>query len=173
MNWIAIILTVLSLVVMITAILVIYLMVKKKPGPCSNVCANPTFDSITLGDSGLPLSINDYEAIDMTIRSSVVSGKHTIYAYRLGNLVTLFVPEWTGTTKSENIYGFVTLPEQYSPKYDISFPIVVEVGGWMHTGFAAISKGEIAIYYSVDGLAKDFPAGKIGNRGFNVSYYVE
>lgn len=178
MNWIGIILTVLSLFVLVTTILVIYLLLKKKPSPCSNVCANPTFQSITLGEDGIPLSNNDYQAIDMTIRSSIVSGTHTIYAYKLGNSVTLFVPAWesSDSTKSKNIYGFITIPEEYRPKADISFPIAVQVGGWMHTGFAAItaSTGEIAIFYSNNGQAGDFPIGyKIGNRGFNISYYVE
>lgn len=174
MNWLWIKIGILSVVTIIVFSICIYLILKstKQPGLCN--CDNPVVDSITIDDSKIDTNI--FETRAMGIRSNVVKqGTHNISMYRIGNKVTIIVPYFKTETKQSGNYSYVKIPQEYLPKYDISFLAPLRIGGWLYMGFVSItvSTGELTLYYSNNGQADvNFPIGNIGNDTFCISYII-
>jgi len=137
-----------------------------------NIIGNPAYTNSGVNNA---YNINDYYlqgTLTMSLRDTsnggTVIGTGTAYYTINGNVVTLDLPQLTGT--SGNAAKVVTgLPSSLYPSSSKSFPIIGYYGSTAFAGFMTLSSGYFTLY--ADGLGGVFPSsGTVLIRGASISY---
>ena len=137
-----------------------------------NIIGNPAYTNNGVNNA---YDINTYYiqgSLTMSLRDDsnggTVIGTGTAYYTVSGNVVTIDLPELTGTSGSTNkvITG---LPSSLYPANDKQFVISGYYGSTSYAGFMTLSSGYFTMYS--DGLGNLFPgSGTILARGLSISY---
>ena len=137
-----------------------------------SIIGNPAYSFTGPNNSANINTYYEQGTLTMSLRDDsnggTVIGPGTAYYTINGNVVTVDLPQLTGTSGS-TVKVITGLPSSLYPAHNKSFPMIGYYGSTAYAGFMTLTSGYFNLF--TDGLGNGFPGtGTVLSRGASISY---